>query len=220
MGKNAAWMVNWREDRGTLTLEGEPVLHYLLRWPCAEEGGRRTGWFNRCYAGMARSWQDRWRRELYWLACLDLAACRDRARPFTPWRAELTGEVTLCEGGLLSLRMDGLEVRGREGVCRIGWGDVWRMGEGAPCPVRALFPPGRRWKKELCRALVLEGERRQGEGELVLDQGWQRRVPALLRKGGCCLRETELEFLFPQCAIAPAEEGVPALRVPRAGTEG
>ena len=212
--------VVWREEEACLTLEGEAVLNYRLRWPQAEAGGRRAGWFNRCYAGMAEEWRRRWRRELYWLACLDLAACRARARPFTPWKGELGGEVTLEEGGLISLCMEGREEREEGRICRVRWGDVWRREEGAPCPLRELLPPGRRWKKELCRALIREGERQQREGECLLDPGWQRQVRSLVKKGGCCLRGTELEFAFPQCTLAPAEEGTPVFRIPGPGAEG
>ena len=128
--------------------------------------------------------------------------------------------MTQREGGLLSLSMEGREERGRGGICRVRWGDVWRTEEGAPCPLRALLPRGRGWKKELCRALIREGERQQREGECLLDRGWQRRVRVLMEKGGCCLRGAELEFVFPQGAIAPPEEGTPVFRIPRPGAEG
>ena len=215
MKKTPVGEVVWREETAVLTLEGEEVLRYRLCWPQLEGGGRRAGWFNRCYAAMAERWRRRWRRELYWLACLDLAGRRARARPFVPWRGELEGEVTLAEGGLLSLCMEGREAREEGRVCRVRWGDVWRAEEGAPCPLRELLPPGRRWKKELCRALIREGERQQGEEECLLDSGWQRRVKALFREGGCCVRGETLEFAFPQSAIAPAEEGTPVFRIPR-----
>ena len=94
MKREQAVQVNWKEKHRTLTLEGEPVLEYVLYWPEVAGGGLGGAWITRYYARLARSWQRRWDREVYWKACLELGQRRQNARPFTPWQGELRGEVT------------------------------------------------------------------------------------------------------------------------------
>ena len=161
MEQTAEQQVVWMEEGAELTLEGEPVLCYRLRWPRIEGGGRGAARLNRGYAAMARTWRNRWRREVYWQACLSLAACRGSARPFTPWRGEGGGEVTLWEDGLLALRMTGTEERGDGRICRVCWGDVWRVREGAPVSLKEAAALGRGWRTALCRRIISQGEARQ-----------------------------------------------------------
>ncbi len=215
MGMPAQWKVVWREETDTLKLDGEEVLHYRLCWPQLEGSGLGARWMNRCYTMLARRWRKRWRQEVYCHACLELAQRRAEARPFTPWRGELGGQVTTQEEGLLSLCMEGLEERGDGKPCRIRWGDVWKVEEGAPCPLKELLPPGRGWKKNLYRQIIQEGERRQREGEWVPDPDWRRRIRRAFPEGGFCLQGKEVELAFPQCSIAPAAEGTPLFRIPR-----
>ena len=55
--------VDWQEERCTLTLEGEPVLEYVLSWPQVRGGGLGGRWISRYYARLARAWRLRWQRE-------------------------------------------------------------------------------------------------------------------------------------------------------------
>ena len=83
--------VVWSSEERALTLEGEPVLKYSLSWPRVEGAGLGGRWISRYYARLADRWRRRWEREVYWPACLELAARREAARPFTPWTGELSG---------------------------------------------------------------------------------------------------------------------------------
>ena len=125
----------WREAEETMTLEGEAVLTFHLVWPELKGAGLGGRWISRYYARLAESWRRRWRREVYWRACIQLAQCRAAARPFTPWKGELRGEKVLWKDGVLSLRLNGWESRGDGKVNRVQWGDVWK-GRARPVPRR------------------------------------------------------------------------------------
>ena len=62
--------VLWHEEKGSLTLEGEPVLEYTLSWPEVQNAGLSGRWISRYYDRLARSWKQRWQREVYLAACL------------------------------------------------------------------------------------------------------------------------------------------------------
>ena len=111
-----AVQVIWEREDRTLALEGEPVLEYALSWPRIEGGGLGGAWISRYYARLAGCWRQRWEREAYWKACVELAVRRRDARPFTPWRGERRGVV----GGASTGRT------GELGVDREGW-------RGVPC---------------------------------------------------------------------------------------
>lgn len=217
--------VTWNREERTLTLEEEPVLRYTLVWPQVEEAGLGGAWISRYYARLARSWRMRWEREVYWRACLELAARREEARPFLPWQGELAGEVTLLQDGVLSLRFNGLEVRGDGRPARVRWGDVWTLREGAPKPLRTLFSGQKGWRGRLWRALVRQGEERRQSGDCFLDGGWEKKARSARPLRNWCLTGEGLEISLPQCAVAPAAEGCPIFTInlerndPRHGEE-
>ena len=206
--------VVWREERRSLTLEGEPVLSYVLCWPQVEQAGLGGKWISGYYAHLARRWRRRWEREVYWLACLELAARREEAKPFTPWTGELRGETVLLGDGVLSLRFFGSEVRGDGRPARVRWGDVWNLQEGAPKPLRALFDPKRGWKNRLWRKLLQQGEERRQAGDCFLDPDWAQKAKKARPLRDWCLTQEGVEVSLPQCAAAPAAEGCPVFVVP------
>lgn len=206
--------VVWQEERRVMTLEGEPVLEFSLLWPQVEGGGLGGRWISKYYARLARSWRQRWEREVYWLACLELAARREAARPFVPWRGELRGETALLQGGALSLRFYGSEVRGDGRPARVRWGDVWTVREGAPKPLGSLFPGERGWRGRLWQKLVRQGEERRQAGDCFLDGDWVGKARAARPLRGWCLTEEGVEVSLPQCAAAPAAEGCPVFSLP------
>ena len=206
--------VVWREERRSLTLEGEPVLEYALCWPQVEQAGLGGKWISGYYARMARRWRRRWEREVYWLACLELAARREEAKPFAPWSGELRGETVLLRDGVLSLRFFGSEVRGDGRPARVRWGDVWNLREGAPKPLRALFEQKRGWKNRLWRRLLQQGEERRQAGDCFLDGDWRQKAKKARPLRDWCLTEEGVEVSLPQCAAAPAAEGCPAFLLP------
>lgn len=201
--------VIWEEEGRTLTLEGEPVLEYTLSLPQIEGGGLGGKWINRYYAQLAKDWRRRWEQEVYWQACLELVSRRQRARPFIPWRGELTGETALLRGGLLSLRLFGSETRGDGRCVRVRWGDVWNVPEGAPKLLHSLFPGERRWRDRLWQALVEQGEARRQGGDCFLDSDWIHKVRAIHPLRNWCLTEEGVEVALPQCVASPAAEGCP-----------
>lgn len=206
--------VVWSSEERALTLEGEPVLKYSLSWPRVEGAGLGGRWISRYYARLAQSWRRRWEREVYWLACLELAAQREAARPFTPWTGELTGETALLRDGTLSLRFFGSEVRGDGRPARVRWGDVWKLREGAPRPLRTLYQGEKGWKKRLWQAVVRQGEERRKAGDCFLDGDWVQKAKKARPLRGWCLTEEGVEVALPQCVAAPAAEGCPVFTVP------
>ena len=207
--------VVWREERRSLTLEGEPVLEYALCWPRVEQAGLGGKWISGYYARMARRWRRRWEREVYWLACLELAARREEAKPFAPWSGALRGETVLLRDGVLSLRFFGSEVRGDGRPARVRWGDVWNLREGAPKPLRALFEQKRGWKNRLWRRLLQQGEERRQAGDCFLDGDWRQKAKKARPLRDWCLTEEGVEVSLPQCAASPAAEGCPVFTVAR-----
>ena len=207
--------VTWQREERVLTLEGEPVLEYSLSWPQVTGAGRGGRRISRYYARLARTWRLRWQRELYWKACVALADRRAASRPFTPWSCRLSGEVALFQDGLLSLRLEGEEVRGDGKASRVRWGDVWKVREGAPCLPRELFEEKKGWKRSLLDQVGAQGRARQQAGDWFPDPDWEKRLRRALPADGLCLTDQGIEVSFPQCTIAPAVEGTPVFTVPR-----
>lgn len=205
--------VVWQREEESMTLEGEPVLRYTLCWPQLEGRGIGVRWINRYYARLARSWRERWQREVYWRACLDLTGCRTDSRPFEVWTGSLVGEVALQEGGLLSMRFIGEEKRGTNKPSRVRWGDVWKVREGVPLQAKELLHGRRGWKGELTARVVEQGEAKRTAGECFLLSDWQKRAAKTLPAEDFCLTPDGIELAFPQCVIAPAAEGTPVFCV-------
>lgn len=214
MGKQNEIRVIWNRQERTLTLEGEPVLRYALAWPQVEGAGLGGKWINMYYAHLARQWRERWEREVYWAACLELAARREAARPFGPWQGELSGDTALLQEGTLSLRFQGLEIRGDGRPARVRWGDVWKLREGTPKPLRTLFAGKKGWKSRLWQALVSQGEARRQAGDCFLDRDWIKKAKTAHPLRNWCLTEGALEIFLPQCTVAPAAEGCPTFVLP------
>lgn len=206
--------VVWEKEERALTLEGEPVLEYALSWPRLEGAGLGGRWISRYYARLAGSWRRRWEREVYWPACLELAARREAARPFTPWTGELAGETVLLQDGVLSLRFRGREVRGDGRPARVRWGDVWNVREGTPKPLSTLFAGEKVWKSRLWRRLIRQGEERRQAGDCFLDGDWAKKAKKARPLRGWCLTEEGVEVALPQCAASPAAEGCPVFCLP------
>lgn len=214
MRKPGEAQVVWEEEKRILTLEGEPVLKYVLSWPQVEGAGLGGRWISRYYARLAQNWRRRWEREVYWRACLELAARREESKPFTPWTGELTGETALLRDGVLSLRFFGCEVRGDGRPARVRWGDVWELREGAPKPLKTLFQGERGWKKRLWQAVCQQGEERRQAGDCFLDGDWPQKAKKTRPLRGWCLTEEGVEVSLPQCVAAPAAEGCPVFTLP------
>lgn len=213
MKKKEAARVLTREERRTLTLEGEAVLEYALFWPELEGGGLGGRWISHFCARTSKLWKQRWEREVYWRACLALAECRAGSRPFRPWRGELRGTVTRNQDGLLSIRWTGWEDRGDQRINRVQWGDVWNVWEGAPFSLRRLYKGKKGWKKELWEQLVRQGEQRRQGGDCFLDRDWIKKAKCTNLLRDYCLTGEGVEVSLPQGTAAPAAEGCPVFHL-------
>lgn len=214
MEEHSKARVVWNSQERTLTLEGEPVLQYTLAWPQVEGAGLGGKWISRYYARLAKHWRERWEREVYWAACLELAACREAAHPFYLWQGGLTGETVLLQGDTLSLRFQGWEIRRAGRPARVRWGDVWKIREGTPRPLRSLFAGKKSWKGRMWQALVRQGEARRQAGDCFLDSDWEEKARAAHPLRNWCLTESGVEVSLPQCIAAPAAEGCPTFLLP------
>lgn len=213
-GEDRSAEVLWREEEKTLTLEGEPVLEYRISWPELQGAGRGGTKVNRYYRFLVKSWKERWEREVYWKACLDLTQRRASSRPFFPWKGQLEGEVTDWREDLLSIRMVGREVRGDRPANQVRWGDVWQVREGAPCPLHALLGQGRTWKKRLISRLTELGRERQATCDCFLRADWEQGLRIYFPEEDFCLTSDGIELAYPQGTIAPAAEGTPVFQLP------
>lgn len=212
---HTAFRIIWHQEEKTLTLEGEPVLTYRLSWPELEGAGRSGARVSRYYAGLAAAWRSRWGRTLYWRACLDLVRCRADGRPFHPWTATLSGRETTRESGsLLGLRLECSETWGDGRTLQEVWGDVWDLDTGAPCSLSRAAGGRRGWRRRLAEQAIENGNARREAGDCFLDPDWTKKFRTLLPRLSFCLFPDRLELLLPQCAAAPAAEGVVALQVP------
>lgn len=206
--------VRWKEEKRVLTLEKVPVLELSLTWPQLSGAGRGGERINRYYQRLAAAWRSRWRRETYWRACLDLAQCRTSSRMFRPWSVQLTGEVLWQDENTLSLRMDAQEVRGDGRPLQVRTGDLWRLPEGVPLPVRSYFAGDRRWQRHLMARLKEQGEARRAAGDCFFDSNFGEKLRRGLSLRRCCRTAEGLEFYIPQCVLAPAAEGVVTFVLP------
>ncbi len=213
--------VRWTQEKRVLTLEKVPVLELDLSWPQLSGGGRGGERINRYYQRLAKAWRSRWGRETYWLSCLDLAQRREESRPFRPWSAKLEGEVTWQDEKVLSVRMDAWEVRGDGRPLQVRTGDLWELPEGVPLPAGSCLPPRKRQSHtRLLKQLREQGEARRAAGDCFLDRDFAQKLPKYLSAQRCCRTPEGLEFYIPQCALAPAAEGVVTFTLPLEGENG
>jgi len=208
MGGLWAGEVIWNEEKKQLTLEGEPVLAYRLRWP-ELKGGRGARQISRDYARMAEKWRRRWQRELYWWACMDLARRRAAARPFRAWTAELTGEMTLREGNILSLSWASTECRGDGRPCWVRWGDVWNVWEGSAVSDRQLLNGRRGWKRQALQTIGQQIPAGQAAGAFFPEQDWEKVLHSEVDLADFWLTEEGVWTALPQSTVAVGVEGAP-----------
>ncbi len=211
--KEAELTVELKRQEWEMTLEGECVLHCVLT--CPELAGTWKGIraINRCYSHAADNWRRRWERELYCMACLDLADRRAQGRPFRVWKAELETRITLQEKGLLSLWQEGRECRGYDRPLLLRRGDTWSLAEGAPLTLSSFFPKKRRWKRWVQEQLKEQVQGRIESGESLLDNDCVKRLRREFEPDNYWLTGEGAQVFFPMYTIASGGEGVPAFSV-------
>lgn len=201
---------DWQRQERTMTLEGEPVLSYVLSWPEAAGCPRLTRYYRRA----ARLWRARWERRLYPLACLELADCRARSRPFRPWNCELSGSAPWETEERASIVLTARETGGSGRSRLVTRGAVWRLRDGTPLPLSSVLPPEYRKQKVLLAALNRAAEECRRGGDILLDDDLKTRLHRLVDRQNFWLEENAAAFPLLQCAAAPAAEGCPVLRIP------
>ena len=207
-------LVSWKHEEMNKTLEGEEVLKISLSWP--ELNSKALRGANRYYSRLRDAWKRQWERDLYIRSCVDLSEKRVQSYPFTPWSATLQGHVALEDERLLSIVMEARQVHGDGQTLACRWGDTWRLEDGMPVGLRELFPKGRGWKKRLRRDLAEALEQCRGRGirlEPVTRGTWKK----CLVSGRFAVTGDQILLYVPQGSIAPEEEGVVELALPRPG---
>lgn len=121
-GKSAA------SERRDLLWEGEPVLSFSPPGVMLPAGTPRR--VARYYRGVETAWLRRWEGVLYRRACEAARTARERSRPFEPWSAGLTAEVTREEARLL-VHWEAEECSGGPRY-RLSRTDVWQLPGGMP----------------------------------------------------------------------------------------
>lgn len=205
----------WKEREKTLTLTGEPVLEVSLSWPEVEGKGlwNVRGYYRRLLEG----WERQWSREVYWCACADLAQKRAASRPFVPWRARLSGQVTRQDEQLFSIAMLVQEEHGDRRFLEYRWGDTWRQEDGSPVGLKELFPKNRRWRRLLLQQAEEAAQRARSQG-ICLDPELKGPLRRWLSARRFALTEDGLLLYYPQCTLAPGVEGAVTLQLPLAQT--
>ena len=123
----------------TLLWEGEPVLSFSPpKVPLSAQAPRRVV---RYYRRLERMWRERWEGEVYQRACRAAATARAGSRPFEPWQAALTAQVSESEGVLL-VCWEAAEQAGGP-CCRLRREEAWQLPGGTPVP-----PAGKAGKKQ------------------------------------------------------------------------
>ena len=201
-----------------LTLEGESVLRCVLTWPECTGTWRGLDAVRRYYSHVLAVWSNRWEKELYVHACLDLADRRAAGRPFRKWQAELVTQITLQEDGLLSLWQEGRESRGYERPLLLRRGDTWSLAEGVPRTLASFFSGDRRWKRKvLARVAEQAGQRLEG-GETLLDRDCVSRLRREFDQENYWLTPEGVQLFFPMYTLAAGGEGIPVFTVALPGT--
>ena len=111
-----------------LCWEGEPVLTFFpprIKLPPLTP--RRVAAY---YRRLESAWLRRWEVVLYRRACAAAGAARSRSRPFEPWSAALTAELSEEEGVLLVRWTAAEMVQGRRGI--LSREDRWQLPGGTP----------------------------------------------------------------------------------------
>lgn len=212
--------VEVKRQEWELTLEGEPVLCCVLTRPECTGTWKGLDAIGRYYSRVLEVWRNRWEKELYVHACLDLADRRAAGRPFRKWQAELVTQVTLQEGGLFSLWQEGRETRGYDRPLMLRRGDTWSLAEGAPRTLASFFPKERRWKRKVLAQVTEQIQERLEGGESLLDRDCVGRLRREFDAENYYLTPEGVQLFFPMDTLAPGGEGIPVFTVKLPGTGG
>ncbi len=209
-GRTAVETGEWRQ---VLEWEGEPVLSLWLQYPKLPEDTPGLRRVNRYYQRLARQWRTRWEGPL----CLQARACaqamRERSRPFQPWEARLTYQITCQTEDLLSLSVDAYEYAGGAHGLTTRRGDTWDLPAGLPRTLASFFPPRRPWRRLVLEQVERDIRRRLSSGESWFEPDWQRLIVREFDpERFYCTPEGPVVF-YPLYSVAPYAEGIPVFPI-------
>lgn len=205
--------VETQQYKRVLKWEAEPVLTLSVEFPKFPEDGPGFRRVNRYYCQVARQWRARWEGALYEQAREEARSLREASRPFRPWEARLTYQITCREDGLLSLYLDAYEYAGGAHGMTVRQGDAWSMPEGACRSLRSFFPPRCRWRQAVLDQVSRSIQARLAAGESWFDPNWQELIVRTFDpERFYCTKEGPVVF-YPLYSIAPYAEGIPVFPI-------
>lgn len=201
--------VEAQQWKRVLCWEEEPVLTLSLQYPRLSGEGPGPRRLNRYYQQMAQQWRTRWEGALFREAQEMAQALRAASRPFRPWEASLTFQITCQEEHLLSFCLDAYEYAGGAHGLTVRQGDTWEMPGGAPRSLASFFPPRCRWRRLVLEQVQQEIRRRLASGDSCFDPNWQALIVREFDPERFYCTPAGPAVFYPLYAIAPYAEGIP-----------
>lgn len=200
MGKETTWSQ-------TLEREGEPVLELSMVLPAPEETGPGGVRMARYYRRLGELWRARWTERLYPRACAALEEARASARPFWPWSAGLTWNLTHEDEEVCSLWLEGRERRGRGAPLVLRTAMTWTRRDGFPVALSQCLPAEEDWRgAALARVEAgLEAMRREG---VSLRRDAKARAEKTLDPDRFFLGPEGPTLYYPMGALGPNSSGI------------
>jgi hypothetical protein len=138
---------------------------------------------------------------------------RERSRPFQPWEARLTYQVTCQTEDLLSLSVDAYEYAGGAHGLTTRRGDTWDLPAGLPRTLASFFPPRHPWRRLVLEQVERDIRRRLSSGESWFEPDWQRLIVREFDpERFYCTPEGPVVF-YPLYSVAPYAEGIPVFPI-------
>lgn len=203
-------MEQWKR---VLKWEEEPVLTISLQYPKLPEDNPGTRRVSKYYHHVAEQWKERWKSELFAQAQEVAQAARAASRPFHPWEAALTYQITYLTGEMFSLYMDAYEYAGGAHGITVRSGDTWEMPSGTPRTLPSFFPPHSHWKQTVLDQAAQTIQARLDTGESWFDQDWREKLVQEFDPNRFYHTEDGLAIFYPLYSIAPYAEGIPVFPI-------
>ena len=194
----------WKE---TLCREEEPVVELEFSVPLPVEQGRAEKRMGRYHARLAAVWYRRWTGDFYRAACGAWAWAREGVRPFWPWQARLSAELTYENDRICSLWMEGSERQGREEGRVVRTASTWTRRDGCPLTLGEICSGQRSWRRQALDQ-VEEGLRSMRREGVALWRDAERRAKAQFSPRRFYLTQDGLILYYPMGALGPVGSGI------------
>ena len=206
----------WKETTWgqTLEREGGPVLELSMALPEPEGMGPGVVRMARYYHRLGELWRARWMDSLYNRACAGLEEARVSSRPFQPWRAELSHQVTWTGEDLTSLYVDVTERRGEGRPMTVRSAGTWRR-SGTPVALPEFFRERRGWRRWALEEVQRQIRRQLERGESLLFPDAEARAALHFSPRRFYLTGDGVVLFYPMCALGAPVEGIPTFLLPK-----